>query len=125
MTPMSARSSTITAMTGPLLFFFGGGVVSATGTGATAVGGRGTAVGDHRRVASGSWSTAAVIGVPDDRLAAPEAHEVGAQVVGGLVPVVRVLGEAREDDPLELGRDRRDELARRRPPARARACTRC
>ena len=40
-----------------------------------------------------------------ERPAAPEAQEVGAQVVGGLVPVVGILRQRGEDDLLEIGGD--------------------
>ena len=40
-----------------------------------------------------------------ERPAAPEAQEIGAQVVGGLIPVVRILRHRGEDDLLEIGRD--------------------
>ena len=42
-----------------------------------------------------------------ERTAAPEAQEVGAHVVGGLVAVVGILRERGEDDLLEVGRERR------------------
>ena len=70
-------------MTGPLPCVFGGARVADRGDR------RRPAAPPSSSVASGIVVTAAVTAVPDDRLAAPEAQEVGAQVVGRLVPVVR------------------------------------
>ena len=38
-----------------------------------------------------------------ERTTTPETQEVGAHVVGGLVAVIRILGERGEDDLLEVG----------------------
>ena len=43
--------------------------------------------------AVGTSATIAVTGAADERAAAAEAQEVGAQVVGALVAVLGVLGE--------------------------------
>ena len=52
-------------------------------------------------------------GTADHGLAAPEAQEVAPQIVGRLIPISRVLGQAGEDDRFELVRNAGPALGRR------------
>ena len=80
----------ITAMTGPLLLLRRRAACASRGRGDRAVGPTiGATVVDRDRRDRGGDRRA------DDRLAAPEPQEVGAQVVGGLVAVVRAPSRGR------------------------------